>query len=108
MAVFTPHGMSFMFSFVFSDVHGCAFLGLYWCAWLLLSCALLVFMVMFSSALLVFTIIVLLGSIGIHHVVMFSWAIGVCGHVLFSSIDILIIAFLGSIGVCDCCSLGVY
>jgi hypothetical protein len=66
-----------------------------------------VFMVMFSWALLVFTIIVLLGSIGICHVVMFSGVINVCGCAFLSFVDILVIIFLGFIGVRSCCSLGV-
>jgi hypothetical protein len=62
---------------------------------------------MLSSTLLVFTIIVLLSSMGIHHVVMFSWVIGVCACALLSFVDILVVVFLGSIGVRSCCSFGV-
>ncbi len=55
MVVFTPHGMSLMFSFIFGDVHGLVLFGFYYCVWLLL-----------SWASLVFTIIVLLNSLGVH------------------------------------------
>lgn len=65
------------------------------------------FTVMFSWALLVFTVIVLLGSIGICHVVMFFCAINVCGCAFMSIVDILVVTFLGFIGVHGCCSLGV-
>jgi hypothetical protein len=34
--------------------------------------------------------------------------LGVCGSILLNFIDIIIVAFLGSICVHDCCSLGVY
>jgi len=62
---------------------------------------------MLSSTLLVFTIIVLLNSMGIHHVVMFSWVIGVHARALLSFVDILVIVFLGSIGVRGCFFFGV-
>jgi len=66
-----------------------------------------VFMVMFSWALLVFTVIVLFGSISIYHVVMFSGVISVCGCAFLSFVDILVVIFLGFIGVRGCYSLGV-
>jgi hypothetical protein len=61
-----------------------------------------VFMVMFSWALLVFTVIVLFGFINICHVVMFSGVISVCGCAFLSFVDILVVTFLGFIGVRDC------
>jgi hypothetical protein len=74
-----------MFSFIFSDVHGRALLGFYWCVWLLL-----------SWASLVFTIIVLFNFVGVHgHV--FLGSIGVLGH--YSNLVLLVflvIAFMGS------------
>jgi hypothetical protein len=74
-----------MFSFIFGDVHGHVFLGFYWCVWLLI-----------SWASLVFVIIVLLNSIGVHgHT--FLGFIGVFGH--YSKLVLLVflvIAFLGS------------
>jgi len=76
MAVFIPHGVSLMFSFIFGDVHGHALLGFYWCVWLL-----------FSWASLVFTIIVLLNSIGVHGCVFLNF-IGVHGHALLGFIGV--------------------
>jgi hypothetical protein len=37
MVIFILHDMSLTLSFVFGNVHGHAFLGLYWCVWSLLS-----------------------------------------------------------------------
>jgi hypothetical protein len=75
MVVFTPHGMSFMFSFIFGNVHGRVVLGFYWCVWSLLSWALLVF------------------------IIMLSWALSVRGHALLSSVGVCGRVLLGSIGV---------
>ncbi len=96
MAVFSPHDMSLVFSFVFDDVHGRAFLGFYQCVWLLL-----------SWASLVFTIIVLFNYVGVHDYVILN-SIGVHGHVFLGFVGVpihysnivllvfLVIAFLGS------------
>jgi hypothetical protein len=80
--------MSLMFSFIFGDVHGHVFLGFYWCVWLLI-----------SWALLVFVIIVLLNSIGVHGRTFLGcfWSlfklsfVGVLGHCFFGLLMFMII-----------------
>jgi hypothetical protein len=84
MAIFIPHGISLMFSFVFSDVHGHVFIGFYWSAWLLI-----------SWASLVFTSILVFNSVGVHGCALMGF-INVSSHYSnLVSLVFLVIIFLG-------------
>ncbi len=69
-------------------VHGCillgfvgvpnrVLLGFVWCSWLCFPKALLLLLVMFSKALLMFVVIALMGFVSVHGCCFF-WALGVC------------------------------
>ncbi len=80
------------------DVHGCillgfvsvldrALLGFVWCSWLCFPRALLLLLVMFSRAWLMFMVIALLGFVS------------VCGCCFFGLLVFVVIALLGFVGI---------